>query len=95
MSLEAPSRLGCMRAPGQSVRADFGALSNVIRINYSFYYYSKEGESHSQQYAYAVHQALCNGVCYLGKNSRIFACVLRSRVSLKSLAWSRRPVAVP
>lgn len=50
MALEAPSRLGWMCALGWSVRVDFGALSNVIRINDSFKYdnHRKEGKSHNQ-----------------------------------------------
>lgn len=48
MGLEAPSRLGRMCAPGQPMRVESGALSNVIRLNDSFKYYGKQGKSHSQ-----------------------------------------------
>lgn len=33
VTLEAPSRFGCRRALGWSVRAEFGALSNMIRVS--------------------------------------------------------------
>lgn len=73
----------------------FGYLNSMIRVRDLFKYnYDRKGGKISLPIIMLIHLVMG----YLREKSRawgIFACGLRLIVGVKSLVWSRRPVAVP